>query len=162
MSTTSLWFFYFGRAFMARLFLSKGWLMNLQLIKNPDEKKAIVYKISRVIYAETKASSLLVVEALASMINNLHVSSGKNYEEIIQDENIFESLLEDSNCHSLLKVDCNNRGFQMCVRVVQRMLKNDLEDKCNGAVRFHRYDSLPDWSLDKGYIADIDGLLFYL
>lgn len=136
--------------------------MNLQLIKNPDEKKALVYKIARVIYAETKASSLLVVEALASMINNLHINTGKSYEEIIKDENVFESLLKDSDSHLLLNVDCNDRGFQMCLRVVQRMLKNDLEDKCSGAIRFHRYDTLPAWSVDKGYIADIDGLLFYL
>ena len=136
--------------------------MNLQLIKNHDEKKAIVYKISRIIYAETKANSLLVVEALASMICNLHIATMQRYEDIINDKELFESLSKNSNRHALLSIDSNNRAFQMCVRVVQRMLNDDLEDKCCGAIRFHRSEKLPDWSLDKGYIADIDGLLFYL
>lgn len=136
--------------------------MHLKLIKNPDESEKIVYDIARVIYAETRAKSLKVVEALASMIKNFSNSYGIDFKDMILDENLFNSLKSDSENHNLLKVDANNRGFQMCLRVVKRMLNDDLEDCCYGAVRFHNAKEIPDWAMSRGYIEDIDGFLFYL
>ena len=136
--------------------------MQLALIKNPDESKKIVYTIARIIYAETHAVSLHVVEALASMIKNFHVSSGLDFKEIVSDKDIFESLNENSENNDLLSIDANDRKFQMCLRVVSRMLQNSLPDSCCGATRFHRADRMPSWAVSRGYIADIDGLLFYL
>ena len=56
----------------------------------------------------------------------------------------------------------NNRALQMCVRVVARMMHGSLPDRCFGAIRFHHTDEMPDWATSRGYIADVDGLLFYL
>lgn len=56
--------------------------MHLTLIKNPDESKIIVYKIARVVYAETNASSLAAVESLVSMISNLCVTSKRELADI--------------------------------------------------------------------------------
>ncbi len=136
--------------------------MHLKLIKNPDESKKIIYDISRVIYAETHATSLLVVEAMASMIKNISISSKKDFKDIISDESLFDSLKENSRNHQYLKIDSQNRAFQMCMRVVKRMLNGDLADCCFGATKFHHSDEMPDWAVARGYIADIDGLLFYL
>ncbi len=136
--------------------------MQLSLIKKSDETKAVAYAIARLVYAETRASSLPAVEALTSMINNISVSAGKNFTEIISDSDMFESLNKDSDHHKYLSTDVSNRGFQMCVRVVNRMLHGALPDSCCGATKFHRVNRLPDWAVARGYIADIDGLLFYL
>lgn len=136
--------------------------MQLKLITNPDETKKINYKIARVIFAETKAVSLPVVEAMASMIKNISVTSGKNLEEIISDKNLFESLDKNSESNKLLKVPANDRRFQMCLRVVNRMMRGTLEDSSCGAIRFHPANKMPDWAVARGYILDIDGFLFYL
>ncbi|MDR1337919.1 MAG: hypothetical protein LBJ73_02730 [Rickettsiales bacterium] len=136
--------------------------MHLTLIKNPDESRIIVYKIARVVYAETKASSLAAVEALASMIANLRTASNQDWADIIEDKNIFESLNADSTRHGDLRTDCASRGFQMCLRVVRMMMKGTLADKCCGAAKFHRSELLPYWAVSRGYIAEIDGLVFYL
>lgn len=136
--------------------------MHLRLIKNPDESKKIVYDIARIVYAETYAASLQVVEALVSMIKNICTTSGQDFASIISDSDMFESLKENSCRHNLLKVDVQNRGFQMCLRVVKRMLNDDLPDSCYGATKFHRANEMPSWAVARGYIADIDGLLFYL
>lgn len=136
--------------------------MHLELIKNPDETQIAAYKIARVIYAETVAASLHVVEALASMISNASASTGRDVMDIISDKNMFESLNADSARHRLLKIDAQDRGFQMCLRVTKRMLRGGVTDCCHGATRFHRADLMPQWAVARGYIADIDGLLFYL
>lgn len=136
--------------------------MHLTLIKNPDESKIIVYKIARVVYAETNASSLAAVESLVSMISNLCVTSKRELADIIEDKNVFESLNADSNRHKDLLVDCARHDFQMCLRVVSRMLNGDLPDRCCGATKFHRSELLPDWAVSRGYIAEVDDLLFYL
>ncbi len=81
--------------------------------------------------------------------------------DIITDKEIFNSLCEKSSRHSLISVDTKNRGFDMCLRVVARMMRGDLSDVCNGATRFHREDVMPKWAMSRGYVADIDGLLFY-
>ncbi len=136
--------------------------MHLQLIHNPDERQIIIYKLARIIYAETYAKTLRVVEALASMIQNYVNANACTYENIINDLNLFECLDENSEHHSALSVDASSRGFEMCVRVVRRMINGGLPDMCFGATRFHRTELFPTWSIARGYIADIDGLLFYL
>ena len=136
--------------------------MQLTLISNPDASQAPVYQVARVIYAQTNARSLPAVEAMASMISNLARISGQEVMQIISNENIFDSLRSDSPRHELLSVPANNSGFQMCLRTSNRMLMGGLPDKCFGATRFHYSDCIPDWATARGYIADIDGLLFYI
>ncbi len=136
--------------------------MNLRLIKNPDTSKKILYQVARVVYAETSASSLAVVEAMTSMIKNLSRATDQEISAIISDENIFTVLKKTSVRHSLLQIPPTNRGFQMCLRVAGRMLSGLLPDMCNGAVRFHHSDVLPQWARARGYILDLDEILFYL
>ena len=135
--------------------------MQFQLITNPDTSKSLAYKIARVVYAETGAKSLRVVEALTSMIKNFSVASEHDMEQIISDSNVFEVLKTSSPYHERMFVAPTSCGFQMCLRVVNRMMKGGLADCCNGATRFHHADELPEWAQSIGYVADIDGLLFY-
>ena len=58
--------------------------MQLTLIKNPDETKGLAYKIARVVYAETQAASLRVVEALTSMIQNRVFAFGHTPEQCVK------------------------------------------------------------------------------
>ena len=139
-----------------------GGRMQIACIKNPDEKQRTIYQIARVVYAETHAVSLQAVEALTSMINNISVTSGRNISDIISDKNLFESLNPDSLNHDLLSVVANDKTFQMCVRVARRMMNGGLADCCNGATKFHHDGYIPQWATSRGYIAEIDGLLFYL
>ena len=136
--------------------------MDMQLVCGYDAAMADVYKIARVIYAETGASSLPAVEALAAMINNAARARGVDASQIVDDAQMFESLNVTSGRHKLLAVDADNRALKMCVRVVQKMRRGNLPDTVFGAVMFHRADVLPEWALARGYIADVDGLLFYL
>ena len=136
--------------------------MHLTIIKNPDESKIVMYKIARLVYAETFGSSLAAVEALTSMISNLCITSRRELSDIAQDNNIFESLNKNSKRNKYLSIDSGNRNFKMCIRVVQRMFNGNLPDSCFGATKFHHIEVLPDWARSRGYIAEIDGLLFYL
>lgn len=136
--------------------------MQLTLIRNPDESKKIPYKMARIVYAETHAISLRAVEALTSMIHNFAVKSGYSFQQILSDKEIFESLNKTSPNNKLLHVEPSDKKFQMCLRVVTRMLKGTLPDSCYGATRFHRDDNMPEWAIARGYVADIDGILFYL
>ena len=136
--------------------------MKLTLIKNPDTSKSLMYKIARIVYAETHASSLRVVEALTSMIANFSRAFECPIENMVCDASIFPSLCPTSSNHELLNIDITNSGFEMCLRTVGRMLHGNLPDTCFGATRFHHADTIPDWATSRGYIADIDGLLFYL
>lgn len=136
--------------------------MQLTLIKNPDESKSLPYKIARVVYAETHAISLRAVEALTSMIQNISIASGNTLNQIISDNDLFESLNENSPNNKFITVEPTNRGYQMCLRVAMHMIHGTLPDCCYGATRFHRDDIIPTWAISRGYIADIDGLLFYL
>ena len=136
--------------------------MHLELIKNTDSEQSVAYKIARVVFAETGADSLYGVMALTSMINNLHNKSGREYTDIISDKNIFSALDSSSPQNVLMNVDAKSRAFQMCVRVATRMLRGVLNDTCNGATMFHHSDVMPDWATSRGYIADIDNMLFYL
>jgi hypothetical protein len=154
----------FSPAFLGGFFFYKKEVVNMHLtvIKNTDSAKAIQYKIARVVYAETLCSSLPAVEALVSMIENICSAHGREFREIAEDKTLFESLNESSERHGRLKDDCRSREFDMCLRVVQRMINGDLPDCCCGAVKFHRADKMPEWAVARGYIAEIDDLLFYL
>ena len=136
--------------------------MQLTLIRNTDLEMSDAYKIARVVYAETGARSLRVVEALTSMIYNSARHTGRAPTQVVRDAGMFECLVPKSARHQLLHVDAMRNDFQMCVRVARRMLRGNLNDACRGAVRFHHADDLPQWAVARGYIADIDGLLFYL
>lgn len=135
--------------------------MNLDLIKAQSETMTLAYRIAHIVYAETHARSLRVVEALTSMISNYAKKNNRNVCDVISDETIFESLNKNSPRHQDLKTNSNSREFQMCVRVAIRMLHGNLPDLCYGATMFHRVELLPNWALARGYIADIDGILFY-
>ena len=136
--------------------------MQMRLIANPDAHTAAVYKVARAVYAETGATSLPVVEAMVSTIANIAARDGRDYVEIVSDPYLFSAQNSDSPRHELMNVPANNRAFQMCVRVVQRMMRGGLADSVRGAVRFHRADEMPAWATARGYIADVDGVLFYL
>jgi len=157
-------FFIFSRPHLRAFFYQKmGVNMQLEIINNPDESQIVLYKAARVIYAETYPSSLPAVEAVASMIRNIMIKTERDLSDVISDETIFDSLNENSPRHKYIDVDIkNNRAFQMCLRVVERMVHGGLTDTCFGATRFHRADEMPDWATSRGYIADVDGLLFYL
>ena len=98
------------------------------------------------------------VEALTSMIKNLSDKTGTTISEIISDKTIFN----DSNKIVCLNECMNSRKFEMCVRVASRMLAGGLPDSCHGATKFHHADIIPEWAIARGYIDDVDGLLFYL
>lgn len=136
--------------------------MQMTLIKNTDMSVTQAYKIARVVYAQTGATSLLGVEALTAMIKNLSDKSGRSIENIITDKDIFDVLNENSPNHYRINVPANNHAFQMCVRVASRMLAGGLTDMTFGATKFHHADTIPQWAIARGYIADIDGMLFYL
>ncbi len=136
--------------------------MQLQIIKNQNPEMGDAYKIARVIYAETLASSLHGVEALCSMIANRAVALNETVPAVANDSDLFDVLRTSSPRHQYLYVPATNRGFQMCLRVVQRMMRGNLPDACHGAVRFHHDNQMPFWAVSRGYIADIDGMLFYM
>ena len=135
--------------------------MQLTLIKNNADAKDTLYKLARIIYAETRASSLPAVEALASMIGNIRTKSMRQLSDIAADESVFESLDKKSPRNEDLLINSDDPKFQMCLRVVKRMSIGQLQDNIRGAVRFHRDDCLPEWATGIGAIAEIDGLLFY-
>ena len=136
--------------------------MKHEIIHSTDTSECLAYQIARVVYAETGAVSLQLVEALTSMIKNISDKFDVPVGEIITDSEIFTVLSADSPHHARLNADCTTRGFQMCVRVAKRMLSGALPDMCYGAVRCHHGDVIPQWSVSRGYIADVDGMLFYL
>jgi len=135
--------------------------MQFKLIEMQNESMALAYAIARVVYAETLAKSLRVVEAMTSMIANVAKNEARSIKDIIRDKTIFESLNNESNRHTYLSVDASRRDFQMCVRVAQTMLHGKLPDMCNRATKFHRDENMPSWAFARGYVADIDGILFY-
>ena len=135
--------------------------MNLNLITAQSETMALAYRVAHVVYAETHARSLIVVEALTSMISNRAKKNNMNIGDVISDATMFESLNTDSVRHNDLDIDSNRRDFQMCVRIAVRMLHGHLPNMCRGATMFHRVDLMPNWAIARGYIADIDGILFY-
>ncbi len=135
--------------------------MSFVLISAPDDGRRIAYKIARVVYAETGATSLSLVNAMTSMIANLHRASGRTFDDIVADVDIFAVLDENHPHHNRMRVPANSRAFQMCVRVAMRMLCGGLNDTTRGAVNFHHDGVIPAWATTRGYIAEIDGVLFY-
>ena len=133
----------------------------MKLITAQSERMLLAYDIARVVYAETNAKSLRVVEALTSMISNRAKKNNIHIRNVISDSAMFESLNDDSVRHEYLNVDSKRHDFQMCVRVAIRMLHENLPDMCRGATMFHRTENLPSWAIARGYISDIDGILFY-
>ena len=129
--------------------------MQLTLIKNTDTSATLAYRIARTVHEQTGASSLQVVEAMTSMIKNIADKYQRDILDVISDKTLFPNIKTDC-------VPASSRSFQMCVRVAQRMLCGGLQDVCCGATRFHHADIIPDWAIARGYIADIDGILFYL
>ena len=136
--------------------------MQMTLIQNLDNTKIVPYKLARIIYAETGAISLALVEAMASMIYNIHIKYDKSFDDIAQDNNTFDALNENSPRHQCLSVAANDRKLQMCLRIVQTMMRGHLRDTVFGATQFHHDGVIPDWAMSRGYIAEIDGVLFYL
>ena len=135
--------------------------MQMEIIEAHDETIALAYAVARIVYAETLAKSLRVVEALTSMIYNAAAHDIKNIRHIIFYSQIFESLRAESTRHEFLSVDALRRDFQMCLRTSKTMLHGNLLDMCNHATMFHRAEFLPSWAVARGYICDIDGILFY-
>lgn len=137
--------------------------MSLCLENISDTRVSDKHEIARTIYAETDgASSLRAVEALASMIHNASVMRGCAPIDVACDANTFTSRNPDSPRYALRDVRADNAAFQMCMRVVQKMLKGNLPDACCGATRFHHDGIIPMWAMSRGYIAEICGMLFYL
>ena len=136
--------------------------MQLTLITNNDDTQVVPYKLARIIFAETDAVSLPVVEAMASMINNVHIKHNRTFESIARDNDLFECLDPKSLRHQKLTADANNKKLQMCLRVVQTMMRGNLPDSVFGATRFHHANIIPQWAMSRGYISECEDILFYL
>lgn len=136
--------------------------MQLTLIENSDNTSTVLYKMARVICAETSGSSLQLVEAMASMVYNIHIKYDIPFEDIVDNEKIFPVLNIKSARHENLAIAPSDKKFQMCLRVVQKMLNGNLRDSVFGATKFHHVDVMPDWARARGYIAEVDDVLFYL
>ena len=136
--------------------------MQLVLIKNPDDTQIVPYKLARIVFAETRGTSLQLTEAMASMIYNIHIKYNKSFMDIANDKNIFDVLDEKSERHQYMQVDINNRNFLMCLRVIKTMMRGNLPDSVFGATKFHHADIIPQWAIARGYIAECEDILFYL
>ncbi len=135
--------------------------MQLEIPETQNETICLAYNVARIVYAETMAVSLRVVEALTSMISNATKNNYHDIVKMLRNKDIFESIRDESVRHKYLSVDASSTGFQMCLRVAVRMLHGNLADACNHATMFHRAELLPKWAVARGYVADIDGILFY-
>ncbi len=136
--------------------------MQLTLIKNNDDTQIVSYKLARIIFAETGGVSLPIVEAMSSMINNIHLKHNKSFESISKDSDLFECLNPKSPRYQNLSIDANDRKFQMCLRVVQTMMRGNLQDTVFGATKFHHANVIPMWAMSRGYISECEDILFYL
>ena len=136
--------------------------MQLTLIKNNDDTQIVSYKLARIIFAETDGKSLPIVEAMASMINNIHIKYDKSFESISKDSDLFECLNSESLRYQNLNIDAKDRKFQMCLRTVKTMMRENLPDSVFGATKFHHANVIPDWAVSRGYISECEDILFYL
>ncbi len=136
--------------------------MQLTLITNDDDTLIVSYKLARIIFAETDAKSLQIVEAMASMMNNIHIKYGRSFESIAQDKDLFQCLNEKSPRNKNLDVPANDRKFQMCLRTVKTMMRGNLPDSVFGATKFHHANVIPQWAMARGYISECEDVLFYL
>ena len=144
------------------LFIQIGDNMQLVLIKNPDDSQKVSYKLARIVFAETGGASLATVEAMASMIYNIHTKYDKSFEDIANDKNIFDVLNENSPRYELLNTLADDRKFQMCLRVVKTMMRGNLRDSVFGATKYHHADVIPDWAMARGYITECEDIIYYL
>ena len=154
-----------SRTILCGIFLTKtgkAKIMQLFLIKNPDDTQIVPYKLARIVFAETQGASLQIAEAMASMIYNIHIKYDKSFEDISNDKNIFDALDEKSKRHKYMNVDVNDRKFLMCLRVIKTMMHGCLPDSVFGATKFHHTDIIPQWAIARGYIAECEDILFYL
>ena len=129
--------------------------MQMEFINASSAGATLAHVVAHLVYMETNAKSLRVVEALCSMIYNAAGKNCENIRRVISDSKLFAHANSDS------VVDINSRGYQMCLRTATKMLHGNLPDSCNGATKFHHGDVIPDWATARGYVADIDNLLFY-
>jgi len=136
--------------------------MQLTLIKNPDDTQSVAYKLARIVYAETRCISLPIIEAMASLIYNIHIKHEKSFASIANDKNIFEALDDKSVRHQYMNVNANDRKFQLCLRVIKTMMHGNLPDSVFGATQFHHNDVIPQWAIARGYITECEDILFYL
>jgi len=136
--------------------------MQLVLIKNPDDTQIVPYKLARIVFAETNAISLQIVEAMASMIYNIHTKYNKSFEDIAEDKNLFDALDEKSERHQYMNVNIDDRKFQMCLRTIKTMMHGNLQDTVFGATKFHHANVIPQWAIARGYILECEDILFYL
>lgn len=134
----------------------------LYVIDNPEPDKIVLYKLARIIFAETKGNSLPVKEAFAVMIQNRKQKLGLSFETIAGDEKLFGSLNRNSKLNKDFYVDVNNLEFAICLRLAKRIVAENLSDTIFGAVRFHHDDENPAWAVAEGYICQLNNLLFYL
>ena len=136
--------------------------MQLTLIKNNDDTQIVSYKLARIVFAETGVKSLPLVEAMVSMINNIHIKYGKSFDAISKDKDLFECLNPKSPRNQDLDIDANDRKFQLCLRTVKTMMRGNLPDSVFGATKFHRSNIIPGWAMSRGYISECEDILFYL
>ncbi len=134
----------------------------LVVLDNPCPDKIALYRIARIIYAETKGNSLPVKEAFASMIQNRKQKLGLSLEAISDDKNLFGSLNHNSKMNQDIFVSLDNPEFAICLRLAKRIVAGNLSDVVFGAVRFHHDDENPAWALAEGYVYQLNDLLFYL
>jgi hypothetical protein len=133
----------------------------LSVIENEDLSKRALYKLARIIYAETHCETLSEVEALATMIANIVKDTNRTPEDIAEDKTIFECLNTNSARHSDLLIRYDAPALQMCVRTMSRALNGLISAPIRGAIRFHRAELLPDWAIAEGTVAEIHNLHFY-
>jgi len=135
--------------------------MRFSVTENPDASCGYKYEIARAIYAEGGGQSLKLAEALASVVANAAAATGRPPVDVVRDTALFPSRDKSSKRHGLWCVRADDTGFQMCLRVANKMLKGNLGECCNGATRFHHEEDMPDWAMNRGYVAEFGGLLFY-
>ena len=103
-----------------------------------------------------------VVEAMCSMINNIHNKYDKSFESIAKDSDLFECLNQKSSRNQYLNIDASDRKFQMCLRTVKTMMRGNLPDTVFGATKFHHANVIPQWAMALGYVSECEDILFYL
>ncbi|MDR0319123.1 MAG: cell wall hydrolase [Rickettsiales bacterium] len=133
---------------------------HLTVIENTDLPRRALFRMARLIYAETRAASLAEIEALASMVANL-VRAGRSLEDMAEDKRLFECLNKSSARHADLLLRHDSAAMQICVRTLARALTGVLADQTRGAARFHRAENLPDWATGVGSVCEIGNLHFY-
>ena len=141
---------------------------------NQSSDNDVTVRMARTVFLETNGgASLSAVEAIASMIGNIHAATGRDFESIANDEKIFKSATclgeaKTDQQHVSAKrsedgsaINENSSAFQMCLRTVRRMMRGLLSDTAHGATRFHHADDMPEWATGIGYVCEVDGMMFY-